>query len=282
LEKQVAVQIEIISENVLGEISRTGAVLFAVSMMYFGYRHFTHGPGISRIVPAWMPWRLFWVYFTGVGLSASGLSILVRKCSRLAAFMLGVMLMSFVLLIHVPSMISSMMEHPGDLSALWFNSTGGVNNALKDIALAATAFMIAAHSTMNQGLARVGAVATSVFGGILVLYGIEHFIYTGYTPGIPSLSLVTFWIPGRLFWGYVSGAALFWGGMSILLKKRTLEAAAWLGLMTLLLAILNWALRVAADQSNIGEIMNSIKDIGIAGGIWTLARNCQGVKEPCS
>ena len=41
------------------------------------------------------------------------------------------------------------------------------------------------------------------FAIVLVLFGVEHFVYTRYTPGIPSWSFVEFWVPGALLWGYV-------------------------------------------------------------------------------
>jgi uncharacterized membrane protein len=60
-----------------------------------------------------------------------------------------------------------------------------------------------------------------LFALVMVVFGIEHFFYANYTPGIPSCSFVSFWIPGRLFWGYISGAALLVGGTMMLTRKKT-------------------------------------------------------------
>lgn len=50
------------------------SILPAVPMVLAGVLHQLHGPGVAKIVPGWMPWRLFWAYFTGARLIAAGIS----------------------------------------------------------------------------------------------------------------------------------------------------------------------------------------------------------------
>jgi len=77
-----------------------------------------------------------------------------------------------------------------------------------------------------------------LFALVMVVFGIEHFFYANYTPGIPSCSFVSFWIPGRLFWGYISGAALLVGGTMMLTRKKPRAAAAARGVMITVVAVL--------------------------------------------
>jgi uncharacterized membrane protein len=185
-----------------------------------------------------------------------------------------VLLFSFVLLIHVPNMIHSILTKPQDIRVLWSsNGTGGVNNALKDLTLSISALLLgAAQSSAGRGpRSRSVIVLGKLFALMMVLFGVEHFFYTGYTPGIPSWSLVSFWIPWGLFWGYATGAFLLLGGAMILIGKRARLAATALGIMILLTVVLTYAFRVAAGLGNLGELTNMLKDIAVAGGALILS-----------
>ncbi|HEX3438073.1 MAG TPA: hypothetical protein VHT24_14995 [Pseudacidobacterium sp.] len=261
------------SDKHLRWLPRFGEFLLALLMVYSGVMHFRFAKFVALIVPPWIPWRLFWAYFTGIALLASGISIAARRQTRLAATLLGVMLGLFVMLIHLPSMALSITQKPGDVHVLWsFNGTGGANNALKDTALTLSAFLLAASSAKGQGNSRQSqAILGAGFAAIMVLFGIEHFFYTRYTPGIPSWSFVSFWIPWRLFWGYFTGAFLLVSGVMILIGKRARSAATALGAMILIVAVLTYAFRVAAGVANNGEFINTLKDVAVAGGAFILA-----------
>ena len=73
---------------------------------------------------------IIWVYITGIALVLAGIAFIINKKVKLAAYLLGLMLIIFVLTIHLPKAIEK-----GDTSML-----------LKDIALAASAFFIGSKS----------------------------------------------------------------------------------------------------------------------------------------
>jgi uncharacterized membrane protein len=60
-------------------LPRFGEFLLASLMVYSCIMHFKFAQFVAGIVPAWMPWRLFWAYFTGVALCVAGISIIVRR-----------------------------------------------------------------------------------------------------------------------------------------------------------------------------------------------------------
>jgi hypothetical protein len=55
---------------------------------------------VATLVPAWIPGRLFWAYFTGAAHGAAGLSLLTNVMAPLAATLYGIMLGMFGLLVN--------------------------------------------------------------------------------------------------------------------------------------------------------------------------------------
>ena len=51
---------------------------FAVPLAVFGAEHFSLGKSMLGLVPSYMPWRLFWIYFVGVALVIASLSIATK------------------------------------------------------------------------------------------------------------------------------------------------------------------------------------------------------------
>lgn len=263
-------------------LSRFGELLLATLMVYSADMHYRFAPFVAGIVPPWMPWRLFWAYFTGAALLAAGLSIAARKQVRLSATLLGFMLFLFLLLIHTPSMVRSILQKPEDVKDLWsLNGTGGVNNALKDFGLTVSALILAtAHRAPGRDSRTDGRTLKLVFAIVMILFGLEHFAFTRYTPGIPSWSFVTFWIPWRLFWGYATGAILLVAGMMLLAEKTGRRAAVTLGWMILVSAVATYLFRMLAHVGNLGELTNTLKDVALAGGAFVLAGTLDAESVP--
>src|SRR5258708_35942706 len=106
-----------------------GRFFLGIPMVFFGLEHFIYARLVATLVPSWIPWHLFWAYFAGVALIAAGASSIDnRDQAYLAATLLGVMIFSFVLLIHAPSIVGNPKNLAG--GQLWSsNGAGGRNNA---------------------------------------------------------------------------------------------------------------------------------------------------------
>lgn len=89
-----------------GTLPVAGRILFALSLLLFGLSHFMYHDFVATLVPAWIPGRLFWAWFTGAAHVAAGVSLLTNVMSRLAAVMYGVMLGLFALLVNGPRAVS--------------------------------------------------------------------------------------------------------------------------------------------------------------------------------
>lgn len=89
-----------------GTLPVTGRILFGLSLVLFGLSHFMYHDFVATLVPAWIPGRLFWAYFTGAAHFAAGVSLLTNVMSRLAAAMYGLMLGLFALLVNGPRAVN--------------------------------------------------------------------------------------------------------------------------------------------------------------------------------
>jgi uncharacterized membrane protein len=83
-----------------------------IPAVFFGVEHFLHptyAPGVplGKIIPEWIPGRLFWAYLAGAVLVAAGLCILVNRKTRLAATFLGVVILLLVLFVYLPILIAN-------------------------------------------------------------------------------------------------------------------------------------------------------------------------------
>jgi uncharacterized membrane protein len=118
--------------------ARVGPVLFAVFLIVCGVQHFWYAVFVKGLVPAWLPARLAWTYFTGAALVAGGVGILVPRTSRLAATCSGVMIFLWVLLLHIPR-AGAGPQHA--------NETAGAFEAL---ALSGVAFLVAGRAERGR------------------------------------------------------------------------------------------------------------------------------------
>ena len=84
-----------------------GRFLFALSMVVFGAQHFMYAGFIATLIPAWIPFHLFWVYLTGTGMIVAGLSIATGIFAPLASMGLGLMFLLWFLLLHAPRVAAS-------------------------------------------------------------------------------------------------------------------------------------------------------------------------------
>jgi uncharacterized membrane protein len=82
---------------------RVAQVLFGLTCVFYGASHFVYADYTAVMVPTWLPGRLGFAYFTGLGHVAGGIGIIVGILPRLAATLEAVMMSLFGLLVWVPS-----------------------------------------------------------------------------------------------------------------------------------------------------------------------------------
>lgn len=92
-------------------------VLIGISMIVFGVDHLLIPETIAKLIPAWMPQRVFLAWFTGIALIAAGVCIAIPlrfgDSKRLAARLLGLMFFLWVVLLHGPR-VAAHPHHPNE------------------------------------------------------------------------------------------------------------------------------------------------------------------------
>ncbi|MBB6095370.1 putative membrane protein YphA (DoxX/SURF4 family) [Povalibacter uvarum] len=81
--------------------------VFGACLLVFGTAHFVYDDFSATMIPAWLPAPLFWVYLTGCGHLAAGVSLISGVATRLASLLLTGMFACFVLLLHLPRVIAA-------------------------------------------------------------------------------------------------------------------------------------------------------------------------------
>ncbi|MGB1779357.1 MAG: DoxX family protein, partial [Longimicrobiales bacterium] len=84
-------------------LPKVGRFLYAIPMAGFGALHFIMGEAMAGMVP--IPGGVIWVYITGVALLAAATSIIVGRHAVLATRLLGLMLLTFAISIHLMALV---------------------------------------------------------------------------------------------------------------------------------------------------------------------------------
>ena len=248
---------ELPQKHGLDKILPFGRLVFAIPMGVFGTEHLVDASDIAQGVPSWMPAHLFWTYLVGVALIAAALSIVLNKHARLAATLLGSMLLLFVALIHIPNIVG---QHGARL--FWMI-------ALRDTAFSGGAFALAGSLSKrapSHGAPLLVTVGRFFVGIAAVVFGVVDILYPAIVPGIPLARLTPTWIPGHIFWAYLSGVVLVGTGACILVNVKARLAATYLGIMILLLMLFVYLPILIAEPLSIANGLNYFFDTLVLSG----------------
>lgn len=98
----------------------------------------------------------------------------------------------------------------------------------------------------------------------MAVFGLFHFMSASDMGGmVPSF------IPGGVFWVYLTGAALIAAAVAIIIGKKAKLATQLLGLMLLLFALLIHL--VSVMNGNDMSMPSLLKDVALAGGAWYMS-----------
>ncbi len=118
----------------------------------------------------------------------------------------------------------------------------------------------------NTTISRVGTI---LYAFVIGFFGINHFVHTtGMQNTVPSF------IPGGIFWVYLTGIALIAAAVSFIIGKQTRLAGLLLAAFLLLVVL---TVHLPAVMRSSGEavvsisLLNLVKDTGLAGAALIIA-----------
>lgn len=244
-----AVRSDFAQASGLDKIAVLANLCFAIPLAGFGAEHFSLAQGILQGVPAYMPWRLFWVYFIGTALIAASLSIATKIQVRWSGLLFGIMMFLFVAMLHFPGALAQ----PHD-RLRW-------TVAIREMGFGAGGWVLAGAAigkdrASGRSLITVGRVLIAI---VAIFFGVEHFLHPFGLPGVPLAKEIPTWVPARVLIDYVTGALLIVGGVCFLLGRKTRMAATYVGGWIVLMVVLIYG------PVLIGALLNPSADVQVEG-----------------
>ncbi|HEV3413191.1 MAG TPA: hypothetical protein VG101_11965 [Puia sp.] len=241
-------------------LAKAGQWAFAICLIGLAGQQLYYSDLRPVFVPAWaspIPWHALLAYLFSIIMIGAATTLLLQKGTRSAMLLLGSLLLALVIFSYVP--FELLVDPNGGQIGSW-------NNALKELMISGSAFIIAGIAgAYPKLLIPMGCIFYSI---MLVVFGIEHFLFAGFVK-----SLVPAWIPGDLFWTYFAGVALIGSGISIIFGIKVKLVGILLGIMVFIwFLILHIPRAVVAPVTDKGNEMSSVfESLGVSGIAFVIA-----------
>jgi len=106
--------------------TRVASIIYALAIAGFGIRNFLKATDMGANVPDYMPGGSAWLYITGICMILAAIAIILNnKLTKIACYLLALMLIVFVCLLHIKPALN-----------------GNPANLLRDTAIAMGAIII--------------------------------------------------------------------------------------------------------------------------------------------
>lgn len=241
-----------------------GPLFYAAPIGAFGAEHFTVTAPIASIIPAWIPWHLFWVYFVGACFIAAALSLVTGIQARLSASLLALTFFLFVVLMHAPNWA----QNPHNRFA--------ATVALREIAFSGGALALAASLTgrlHKRGANILGTVARYFVAIPVLFFSFEQLMHGDHVPGVPLEPMTPTWIFGHAIWTYLAAVVYAVTGTLLVAGRKTRLAAICLGLTVLFIELVVYVPIGIVERASLAKGLNYVADtLMFCGAVLLLAR----------
>jgi uncharacterized membrane protein len=213
----------------LDRIVASGNLCIAIPLAVFGAEHLLDPPLVMNLVPAYMPWRMFWVYFVGCALIAAAASIATKTIVHWSGLLFGIMMFLFVAMIHLRGALILRNDR-----IIW-------TIVFREMSFGGAGWILAATAADGwRGRRRTVLIAAGRVCIVLaaVVFGAEHFLHPTVLPGVPLRKEMPMWVPAPMVIDYVTGVALLVLAGSAIVNRNTWKVAAIVGAWLLLLTLI--------------------------------------------
>jgi len=238
-----------------------GPIFYAAPIAAFGTEHFTVTESMIPLIPKWIPFPHFWMYFVGACFITAALSLVTRINARLAASLLSLTFLLFVVLIFIPGSIGN----PGNRFA--------ITVALRETSFSGGALAFACFLTQPwTSITKIAAVIARYFVAIPVLFfSYQQFLHADHVPGIPLAMMTPTWLFGHSVWTYLVATVYAVAGIFLLIGKKTRLAAIAIAMSVLLVELVVYVPIATAERAQL-EGLNYLADtLMFCGAVLLLA-----------
>jgi uncharacterized membrane protein len=247
-------------------VSRTVFALVLIGLGILGLVKGDFAPGWPP-VPESMPARQALAYLCDIVYLACGVGLLVRRTSTLAARVLFVYLLLWLLVLRLPWIVISPQV------GTWWPACS-------------TSVMVAAAWVLYSSLAgdwdrryfgfvtgdKGVRVARMLFGLGLIPFGLAHFLYLDATaPLVPG------WLLWPVFWSYFTGGAFVAAGLAMIFGVCARLATALVALQFGMLTLLVWLPRVLEGSLSAFQWNEFVVSILLTACAWVVADSYRGM-----
>jgi uncharacterized membrane protein len=249
-------------EGVLDRLLLLGPLCYAIALAIFAAEHYTAPHDLVGIVPKWLPFRMFWVYFVGTAWLAAAISFILARAVRWSAPLAALMMLLIVATLDVPGI-------PAGLHHRFFWILFAREMSFAGGAMVLGGSVWPSGNTWGAVLRHVGR---TIVGVVMIFYAVEHFLHPHHVVGVPLEKLIPAWMPAPVLLAWIVGIALLAGGIGLFFRPTVRIAAAGAGTVLLLVTIFFYgALLVAEFHSNPVEGLNYVGDTLMFAGTVLLA-----------
>jgi uncharacterized membrane protein len=189
---------------------RLGKALFAAGLAGLGILSLIYDDFalVWQPVPPWVPLRGILAYASGALLLAAGLGAFLKQTATWAVLLLAAFVVTWLLFLQIPRVASDPLNE-----GMWLGFC-------ETLLLLSGGWVLLVSSAINESR-QWGKLASGVaglrvgrymFGAALPLIGLSHFVYSAGTA-----SMVPAWLPGHMFFAYLTGSGHIAAGAGILI-----------------------------------------------------------------
>ena len=252
---------------------KAGKAIFLAAIAAFGIQCLIRGnvivglepvslSGMSRGIAGWI---------TGVALLAAVAAALPRATARYGALAIAVILFLWVLLLHVPVLVSTPPSGNTWTPAFEVFAMAGAALALFGIA------SLPSLGDRELSARRAILIGRLCYAVSLPVFGVLHYMYIGYVA-----SVIPSWIPAHVAFGYVTGAAHIAAGVSIATGMLARVAAYCVAAMFGSWVIILHTPRVLAHLHDANEWTSLIVALSMCGGALIVAGTLRKTEVPAA